>query len=165
MRILFLLLLPLSLIAQKKSAGYGLIRGGISPKSNEVKGMAFVSFGAEAGKSMGLGFGVGYINYDRPYLPFTFDVTYFGKKGKFTPLIIAQAGYGVYNYKVSVVTLRGGFTGSLSAGFAAPLKNHKLLFSIGIHNFGFTSYTTLNGRQQVVHSDQTRPVITVGVRL
>ena len=160
-----LFFLPLVASAQNKSDGYLVLRGGISPKSDAVKGVAFISVGVSKKKEVGFGLGVGYIDYDRPYIPLTVDISFFGTKNKISPIVIGQAGYGVYNNDRTGITIRGAFTGSLNAGVAFPMKSKRVFLTAGAMSNGFVTTTKIGSVTQKNSSNDTRFVATFGVVL
>src|SRR5690606_2147575 len=91
--LLFTLLLPIISSAQDK--GYASLYGGLSIKE-QTKGVFNLSAGLLLDGVVGFGAGVGLINYDRPYIPITADISFFGRRGKISPLAIIKAGYGQY---------------------------------------------------------------------
>lgn len=122
----------------KDKGGYFSLRGGMALKDDYKKGIAHMSIGVSPNHIFGVGAGVGYIDFDKPYIPLTVDISFFGKPGKITPTIIGSAGYGVYRYASAYVNVKGGFTGSLNAGVAFPLKKYtKLFITAGYAIYGF----------------------------
>lgn len=113
---------------QKDKGGYFSLRGGIAVKDEQTKGIAHMSIGVSPNHIFGVGAGIGYIDFDKPYIPLTVDISFFGKPGKVTPTIIGSAGYGVYRFSTPYTEVKGGFTGSLNAGMALPLKKYTKLF-------------------------------------
>lgn len=151
----------------KKQGGYMSLRGGPSFKDGTTKAIASVSVGFSDNNTFGIGGGFGYINYDRPYIPLTADISFFGIPGKISPVIIAQAGYGVYNYTTNYTVGRGGFTGSLNAGVGFPLKGkNKIIITAGYYTYGFTTTTKINnGATQKVASKDNRLAVTFGFKI
>lgn len=134
--------------AQNK--GYASLYGGVSWKEN-AKGLFNLSVGALAGNTTGIGAGVGFIEYDKPYIPITADISFFGKSDKLSPLIIGKAGYGVYNGQSTSSPMRGGFTASGYAGLSIPAGKTKALLMIGYSTYTFTtkSLSTRDNRYSV----------------
>lgn len=151
----------------KKDGGYVCLRGGASIKDNATKGIAAISVGLLSNGAVGIGGGFGYINYERPYIPLTVDISFFGKPGKVSPVVIGQAGYGVYNYSSTYVVSRGGFAGSLSAGVGLPVKGkNKFLITVGYYSYGFTTTSKVqNGATQKTSSKDNRLAATFGIKI
>lgn len=127
----------------KRQPGYLFLKGRFYQK-DDVRGVANISIGALKNKEFGIGFGIGYIGLERPYLPITFDLTYFGKSGKVTPIIQAQAGYGIYDYENAYAQISGGFTGAINAGISLPAKKSKFILLIGAQNLHFPSSASIS---------------------
>lgn len=167
--LLFVLLVTsLSAYAQKKEHhGYFSIRGGIALKDDMNKGIANLSLGLSPSDGVGIGAGIGYINFDAPYLPLTVDISFFGKRGKVSPLIIGSAGYGVYNKSNSYVTVRGGFTGSINAGISFPVKKNKVFFTGGysVYNFQGSKNLATSGVSYWANGDIKMITIAAGVKI
>lgn len=146
-KITFFALLVFSTIfanAQKNKGGYMSLRGGPSFKDNTVKAIASISVGFSDNHTFGIGGGFGYINFEKPYIPLTVDISFFGIPGKVSPVIIGQAGYGIYNYTTAYTVGRGGFTGSLNAGVGFPVKGkNKIIVTAGYYTYGFTTTTNI----------------------
>lgn len=132
MKILLLSIFVLSMFlcsAQSKDkGGYFSMRGGVAFKDGDSKGIGHMSIGVSPNHTFGIGAGVGAIKFDKLYIPLTADISYFGKPGKVSPVVIGSAGYGVYKYTTSFFTVKGGFTGSLNAGAAFPVNKHSKVF-------------------------------------
>lgn len=151
----------------KNQNGYIVLRGGLSFKNNAVKGIAAISVGMAKNKTVGIGAGIGYISFEKPYIPLTVDISYFGKPGKVSPVIIGQAGYGVYNYSSAYVVGRGGFTGSINAGIGLPIKGKsKFILTAGYYTYGFSTttsaYTGYNAKTTT--SRENRLAVTFGLK-
>jgi len=164
---LLLLAIALTTIAQNNQSGYVVLRGGPSFKDNTTKGIASISVGLLSKGTVGIGGGFGFINYEKPYIPLTIDISFFGKPGKVSPVIIGQAGYGVYNYSSIYVVGRGGFTGSISAGVGLPVKSkNKFIVTVGYYTYGFTTTTKgQNGTSMRTASKDNRLAATFGVKI
>jgi hypothetical protein len=167
---LFFVLLVISFptFAQKKvQKGYFSLRGGLAIKDDINKGIANLSLGLSPTDGVGIGAGVGFIDFDAPYLPLTVDISFFGKRGKVSPVVIGSAGYGVYNYSNSYATVRGGFTGSINAGVALPIKRNKFFFTGGYAVYSFTSTTNraTAGGSVKAKDDMKMLTITVGIKI
>jgi hypothetical protein len=168
---LFILFLVTAIMSEgqpvhQKQPCYLFLKGGFYQK-DDVRGIANVSIGALKNKEFGIGFGVGYIGLQHPYIPITFDLTYFGKPGKITPVIQAQAGYGIYDYENTYALVNGGFTGAITAGISLPAKKSKFLLMVGAQNLHFTSevYGTGNNPSKRIGSDETALLITLGIKI
>lgn len=164
---LLFLMLPLLSTAQQVKHGYFSLRGGASMKGDQMKGIVSISVGASNNSAFGIGAGIGYINFEKPYLPLTIDMSFFGKPGKLSPVVIGQAGYGVYNYTAAYIVSRGGFTGSLSAGLAVPVnRKDKFIFTIGYYTYNFISTTRYPGAGiKKIGSNENRIAVTVGFKI
>lgn len=162
------LLISLSFAQSKKQGGYFSLRGGPSFKDNTVKGIASISVGFSDNYTFGIGGGFGYINFEKPYIPLTVDISFFGKPGKVSPVVIGQAGYGVYNYTTRYIVGRGGFTGSLSAGIGFPIRGkNKIIITAGYYTYGFTTTTSIyNGSNtQKTSTKENRLAVTIGFKI
>jgi hypothetical protein len=157
--ILIVLLFPAFSYSQD---GYMQIYGGLSPKANDNKTVAGISVGGLVADAVGFGAGVGYIQFEKSYLPLTFDLSFFGTTGKVSPVFIGRAGYGIYNYQTEVSETGGAFTGSLNAGIAFPIAKMKLMFMGGVSTYGFSTQMTGFSKAK---SDVTRYSITAGLKL
>lgn len=162
---LFTLSVLLCAAQKKQQHGYLVFRGGPSFKDKTTKAIAVVSVGVSNNNVFGIGASIGYINYEKPYLPLTLDLSFFGTPGKISPVIIGQAGYGVYNYSTAYAVGRGGFTGSINAGIGFPVKNKsKFILTAGYHSYGFSTTTRINGTKKVNTRDN-RLAITFGIKI
>lgn len=150
----------------KKQGGYVILRGGPSFKDNTVKGIASISVGLSNNNIIGIGGGIGYISFEKPYIPLTVDISFFGKLGKVSPVILGQAGYGVYNYSTAYVVGRGGFTGSLNGGIGLPFKGkNKFIVTVGYYTYGFVTTSKINnGATQKTTSNEGRFAVTFGFK-
>lgn len=154
------------LYAQKKQQnGYVSLRGGPSFHDNGAKGIASISVGLLSNYTFGIGGGFGFINFEKPYIPLTFDISFFGKPGKVSPVIIGQAGYGVYNYTTNAAVSRGGFAGSINGGIGLPMKSkNKIIVTAGYYTYGFTTTTTGSNSKKLTDSEN-RFALTIGVKI
>jgi hypothetical protein len=152
-----LYLLPIVLLisvfasAQKKSNGYISLQGGAAFKE-QTKGIAHLSVGVSNNSAFGLGLGVGYINFEKPYIPFTADISFFGKPGKISPVVLGSAGYGIHNYSKYGNVTRGGFTGSIKVGIALPTGGASKFFLTG----GYSIYSFTGKRDIGMNGDGFR---------
>jgi hypothetical protein len=163
---LLLLAFSISAIAQKKQYGYLSIRGGPSFKDGAIKGIASVSVGVSNNNIFGIGMSLGYINYNKPYIPLMADISFFGKPGKVTPVIIGQAGYGIYNNTTALSVGRGGFVGAINAGIAFPVKGkNKIIFTAGYYSYNFITYTTIYSTSKKVSTRENRIAATIGFKI
>lgn len=163
-----LLVISLPVIAQKKThKGYFSLRGGLAVKDDTNKGIANLSVGLSPTDGVGIGAGIGFIDFDAPYLPLTADISFFGKRGKVSPVVIGSAGYGVYNYGNSYATVRGGFTGSINAGIAFPVKKNKVFFTGGYAVYSFTGTTNraTTGGSIKAKDDIKMLTVTAGIKI
>lgn len=162
------LLYAIIINAQSKNQnGYIILRGGLSFKDGSAKGIASISVGMAKNKTVGIGAGIGYISFDKPYIPLTVDISYFGKPGKVSPVIIGQAGYGVYNYSSAYVVGRGGFTGSINAGVGLPIKSKsKFILTAGYYTYGFSTTTNVyaGNNAKKINSTENRIAVTFGFK-
>lgn len=161
-----LLLFCLSASAQK--GGYFSIRGGAAFKDEQRKGIAHMSIGVSPNHIFGVGAGVGYIDFDKPYIPLTVDISFFGKPGKISPVIIGSAGYGVYEYSNPYATVKGGFTGSLNVGVSLPVKKYTKLFvtaGYSIYSFNGGSNISTNGPDIRSESNIKMFTVTAGFKI
>lgn len=150
----------------KKQPCYLFLKGGFFQK-DEPRGLANISIGALKNKEFGIGFGVGFIGFEKPYIPITLDLTYFGKPGKITPVIQAQAGYGIYSYQSANALINGGFTGTVSAGVALPSKKSKFILLVGAQTLHFTTQTSGTGSiaAKTIGSNETGVIVTFGIKI
>lgn len=162
------MVISLPVIAQKNvHHGYFSLRGGIALKNDINKGIAHMSLGLSPSPAVGIGAGVGFVNFEKPYLPLTLDISFFGIPGKVSPVIIGSAGYGVYNYSNRYATIRGGFTGSINAGIAFPVKRNKVFFTGGcsIYSFKGGSNVVTPGENYWAKDNIKMVTITAGVKI
>lgn len=127
--------------AQKDKGGYFSLRGGMAFKDGDSKGITHMSIGVSPNHVLGIGAGIGYIDFDKPYIPLTIDLSFFGKPGKVSPVIIGSAGYGIYSYNTPYAEVKGGFTGSLNVGLSMPVKKYTKFFVTG----GYAIYSFTGG--------------------
>lgn len=133
----------------KKQGGYFSARGGAAFKDDYSKGLAHISVGVSPNHTFGVGLGVGYIKFDKSYIPLTVDISFFGKPGKVSPVAIGSAGYGIYEYVTPFAKIKGGFAGSLNAGISFPVKNYTKVFLTG----GYSIYSFNGGKNVVTSGD------------
>lgn len=148
--------------AQKDLGGYFSLRGGMAFKDDLKKGIAHMSMGISPNRIVGIGAGIGYVDFDKPYIPLTIDISFFGKPGKVTPVVIGSAGYGVYEYNNSYATVKGGFTGSLNIGLSMSIKKYSKFFVTGgyaIYGFKGGSNVAINGND--IRSESTIKMFTI----
>lgn len=153
-----LLLLPAIAFGQK---GYYHFYGGLSHSKDNDKGFGGISFGPKINKDLGLGGGISYIGFEKPYIPVTLDLTLLVKSKKVVPIGGIKAGYGLYNYTTRVGTVRGGFTGTLMAGASFPTAKIRTTVTAGVSRYSFNS--TLLRRK--VSSYDDRIFLAIGVLL
>lgn len=149
--LLLLLLFPAFAFAQSKG-GYFSLRGGAAFKDDITKGIGHISVGYSDNHIFGIGGGIGYINFEKPYIPLTVDLSFFGKPDKIAPVIIGSAGYGIYNYSRYGTSVRGNFTGSLNAGVSFPVKKYTKVFLTG----GYAIYSFKGGANIITTSENIR---------
>ena len=121
--------------AQKLQPGYLAISGGAAFFEEAPKGMGQISFGVSPSRTFGIGAGIGFVDIDKAYIPLTVDISYFGKPGKISPVVIGSAGHGIYKNTTPYFTIKGGFTGSLNVGVALPTKKYTKLLLTGGYSF------------------------------
>jgi len=164
MKIFLLLLLPCVSLAQEKG-GYATVRGGVSLYRGSNYFTGRVSVGVLKNNTFGIGGGFGLIKFDRPYIPLTIDFTFFGAPDKVTPIIIGQAGYGIYNDNLAYTTQRGGFTGGFSGGISFPAgKKNKIYVTGGISVYSFTTHTQVGGSTKKARTSVSHLEITGGLK-
>lgn len=154
--------------AQKDLGGYFSLRGGMAFKDDLKKGIAHMSMGISPNHIIGIGGGIGYINFDKPYIPLTIDISFFGKPGKVTPVVIGSAGYGIYSYNTPYSEVKGGFTGSLNVGLSMPVKKYSKFFVTGGYaTYGFKggSNVAINGNDIRSQSNIKMFMITAGFKI
>lgn len=154
--------------AQKDLGGYFSLRGGAAFKDDYKKGITHLSIGISPNNTWGIGGGIGYIDFDKPYIPLTIDLSFFGKPGKVSPIVIGSAGYGIYRYSTPFSEIKGGFTGSLNAGAGFPLKkNTKLFLTAGysIYSFDGGKNVSITGNDIRAESNIKMFTITAGFKL
>lgn len=150
-KLLFIGLLS-CLTAAAQKGGYFSLRGGMAFKDELSKGIAHMSIGVSPNHVFGVGAGIGYIDFDKPYIPLTVDISFFGKPGKISPVIIGSAGYGVYEYTSPYSTVKGGFTGSLNVGVSLPVKKYTKVFATA----GYSIYGFSGGKNIAITGDDIR---------
>lgn len=155
--------------AQKKDlGGYFSLRGGAAFKDDIKKGIGHISIGVSPNHIFGIGTGIGFIDFDKPYIPLTVDISFFGNPGKVAPVVIGSAGYGVYEYTSRYATVKGGFTGSLNVGLSMPLKKYSKFFVTGGYAiYSFTGGTNISTSGNDIWSESNTKmfVITAGVKI
>jgi hypothetical protein len=164
-----LALSALSCLAQSKDNGtYFTLRGGMAFKDGGTKGIGHLSIGVSPTHALGIGVGVGIIKFDKLYIPLTADISFFGKSGKITPVVIGSAGYGIYKYTTPFFTVKGGFTGSLNAGAAFPVKKHSKVFltaGYAIYSFSGGKNIQTSGVSYSAESNIKMFTITAGFKI
>lgn len=159
-----LCLISTSLIAQKREPRYFSIRGGAAFTEDNPKAMGNISFGFSPNKTTGIGIGAGFVALDKTYIPLTVDLSYFGKPGKVSPIIIGSAGYGVYKNVTPYFTVKGGFTGSLNAGIALPAKKaNKFFLTGGYAIYSFTGGTNLQSSGTNYYHKNNEKIFTINL--
>jgi hypothetical protein len=154
------LLIALSHVSFCQKKGYFHLYGGVSHSKENDKGLFGISAGARSGKDLAYGIGIAYMNYDKPYFPLTLDLSYLPQTKKITPIAGARAGYGIYNHKLtSVVTVKGGFTGSIFAGVALPGEKVKINLIAGGNRNSFSNKTGFSS----ISSFENRLFVTLGM--
>jgi hypothetical protein len=140
MKKMFIFLLQLITVASfaQKTPGYLSIRGGTAFVNGMPRVIANISFGLSPKRTVGVGAGVGVVDLEKTYIPLTVDISYFGKPGKISPIVIGSVGYGVYKEVEYSIITKGGFTGSINAGIAIPSKISKLIITGGYSIYSFT---------------------------
>src|SRR5690349_16915828 len=112
MKILLPLLLLLPFVGSgQQRKGYLQAYGGLS-RSNEAttKGIAGISAGPRLGDDFAVGAGIGFIEFTKPYIPLTVDLSFIPTQKKINPIAGLKAGYGVFKYDPVIgTTVRGGF--------------------------------------------------------
>lgn len=154
--------------AQKMQPGYLSISGGAALLKDATKVIGHISAGVSPNRVFGIGAGIGFVNIDNTYIPLTVDISYFGKPGKITPVVIGSAGYGVYKKANPYFTTKGGFTGSLRAGIALPgKKSAKLLLTGGYSIYGFSGGKNIqtSGYSYNYNSKMEVFILTLGVKI
>lgn len=154
--------------AQKDLGGYFSLRGGMAFKDDLKKGIAHMSMGVSPNRIVGIGAGIGYIDFDKPYIPLTVDISFFGQPGKVSPVVIGSVGYGVYSYNTLYSEVKGGFTGSLNVGLSMPVKKFSKFFVTGgyaIYSFTGGSNVAVNGNDIRSQSNIKMFTITAGFKI
>ena len=142
MKIILPLLLLLPFVgAGQQNKGYLQVYGGLS-RSNEAttKGVAGVSGGPRLGDAFGLGVGIGFIQFTKPYIPLTVDLSFIPTQKKLNPMAGVKAGYGIFKYDPEIgTTVRGGFVGTVFAGITLPGKTVRPNIMLGGTRYIFKS--------------------------
>jgi hypothetical protein len=163
-----LLFAAITISAQTKQPGYANISGGIAFIDNAPKALGHVSAGVSPNHTFGVGAGIGFVAIDNTYIPLTIDISFFGKPGKITPVIIGSAGYGIYKKVNPYFITKGGFTGSLKAGISLPAKtNTKLLLTGGYAIYSFTGGQNIqtSGYNYKAQNRMEVFILTLGVKI
>jgi hypothetical protein len=135
-----LLLLPIVGLCQQKKTylqGYG----GLS-WSNEAttKGVAGVSGGRTIWNNVAVGLGIGFIQFEKPYIPLTVDLSFMPSGKKVNLIAGVKAGYGIFKYDPSISTsVRGGFFSTAFAGIALGTGKVRPNITIGGTRYTFRS--------------------------
>ena len=142
MKLLLHLLLVFPIIGfAQQTKGYLHGHGGLSI-SNEApaKGIAGISGGLRMGEKFGIGLGIGFIEFSKPYIPLTVDLSLIPVRKKINPIAGLKAGYGLFNYDPAIGTsVRGGFVSTAFAGITLPGKNVRPNIMIGGTRYTFKS--------------------------
>jgi hypothetical protein len=142
MKILLPLLLMLPFVGSgQQRKGYLQAYGGLS-RSNEAttKGIEGISGGPKLGDAVGIGVGVGFIDFEKPYIPLTADLSFIPTRKKLNPIAGIKAGYGFFKYDPAIgTTVRGGFVSTAFAGIALPGKTVRPNIMIGGTRYTFKS--------------------------
>lgn len=142
------------------------MRGGLGI-DEQTKGLGHLSVGYSNNNIFGIGAGIGYISFEKPYIPLTVDLSFFGKSDKVSPVIIGSAGYGVYQYNTAYTKVRGGFTGSINAGVSFPLPKSKKAFVTGgyaIYSFTGDKNIAIVGEDASASNSAKMLVFTAGFK-
>lgn len=160
--------ISLSASAQKKTGGYFSVRGGAGFDDGTTKGLAHLSVGVSSNNVFGFGGGIGFIQFEKPYIPITADISFFGNPEKISPVVIGSAGYGVYNYSNAYTKVGGGFTGSINVGVSFPgYKKSKLFLTGGYSLFSFDieGNTATTGNDIKSESSIKMVTVTIGFKM
>lgn len=163
-----LLFVTTAISAQTKQPGYLSISGGAAFFDDKPKVMGHISAGVSPSRTFGIGAGIGFVDIDNTYIPLTVDISFFGKPGKISPVVIGSAGYGVYKKTNPYFTVKGGFTGSLKAGIALPAKKYtKLLLTGGYSIYSFTGGQNIStsGNSYKAKDNVKVFTVTLGVKI
>jgi hypothetical protein len=158
----------LSATAQKNQGGYFSLRGGAAFDDGATKGIGHLSIGVSPNHIFGVGAGVGVVKFDKMYIPLTVDISFFGKPEKISPVVMGSAGYGIYKYVTPYFTVKGGFTGSLNAGVAFPVKGYTKLFltaGYAIYSFSGGQNIQTSGVSYKSESSVKMFTITAGFKI
>jgi hypothetical protein len=140
-QLLIIALLSTLTVSAQMKGGYFSLRGGAAFKDDLRKGIAHMSIGISPNHIFGVGAGVGYVQFEKTYIPLTVDISFFGKPDKIAPVVIGSAGYGIYEYNTGYNKVKGGFTGSLNVGVSIPVKKYTKVFLTG----GYSIYSFSGG--------------------
>jgi hypothetical protein len=154
-----LLLFPIFCPAQLKKS-YLQMYGGLS-WSNEAttKGIVGLSAGPRLGDAIGVGVGVGFIQFEKPYVPLTIDLSLIPTLKKINPIAGAKAGYGIFNYEPSSgTTVHGGFVVSAFAGVTLPGRKLRPNITLGGTRYSFKE----NHQSKSVITDDKRIFAAIG---
>jgi hypothetical protein len=164
-----LLFISIANIAQSKNkGGYFSLRGGVAFDQGATKGIGHLSIGVSPNHIFGVGAGVGIAKFDKLYIPLTADISFFGKPGNISLVVIGSAGYGVYKYVTPFFTVKGGFTGSFNAGVAFPVKGYTKLFltaGYAIYSFSGGQNIQTSGVSYKSESSAKMFTITAGFKI
>jgi hypothetical protein len=158
--LLVVLLCPIFCQAQLKKS-YLQMYGGLS-WSNEAttKGIAGLSVGPRLGDAIGVGIGVGFIQFEKPYVPLTIDFSLIPTVKKINPVAGVKGGYGIFNYKPSSsTTVQGGFVISVFAGVTLPGRKLRPNIMVGGTRYSFKE----NRQSKTVITDDKRIFATIGI--
>lgn len=153
--------------AQIKGA-YFSYRGGIAVKDGITKGIGHFSAGLTHNESIGVGAGIGFIQFEQAYFPLTVDICFLGNKDKPGPIVIGSVGYGIYKKTNPYFTTNGGFTGSLNIGAGLPVKKlSKVFMTVGYAIYGFKGSKDLQvaGESYQSIKDIKMVTLTLGIKV
>lgn len=161
MLIFIMLVMPVVTTAQEKGYLHGY--AGLS-RSNEATthGVVGLSGGLKMGNVFAVGAGAGFIQFEKPYIPVTFDLSLIPTNKKINPIAGVKAGYGFFNYHPSSTeTVRGGFVATAFAGITLSHVKFKPNITAGGTRYTFkSSYLT-----KKVGTDDKRGFIAIGFLL
>jgi hypothetical protein len=158
--LLVLLILCSTTCTAQLRKGYLHMHGGLS-RSNETttKGILGFSGGSRLGNAIGVGFGIGFIQFEKPYFPLTVDLSLIPTGKKVAPIAGIKAGYGIFNYQpTTTTTVRGGFVGSAFAGITLPGIKLRPNIMIGGTRYSFKS----TYQNKTAASDDKRIFVAIG---
>ena len=159
--IFIMLAMPVAVAAQEKGYLHGF--AGLS-RSNEATthGVVGLSGGLKMGKAFAVGAGVGFIQFEKPYIPLTIDLSLIPTNKKVNPIAGVKAGYGFFNYHPSSTeTVRGGFVATAFAGIMLSRVKFKPNITAGATRYTFkSSYQT-----KTIGTDDKRGFIAIGFLL